>query len=414
MSITIKPTLLKRKQKKNGTIPIYIRITENRKSRYKSTGIFIQEKYWNEDGKNIRKSHRSSDALNRKIERMIHEIQEKKMQLEDREKLNLDNLKKTLEENRDLNLITTHLDKYHTHLVKSEMYWTQRHFKVVIRNINRYIKTDSKSNILLDLDSRWLEDFQEFLLTKGGPADKKGNRKGNSSNTVRKKLQRLHGFISWLIQNKVIDHDPFTSVKKVETDRSNTKTKLTYHQIEALKVLELKEESSLWHTRNFFLFSFYNAGIRFGDLCALKWENLIDGRLTYSMFKTGRKKSIKQIDPMLQILEQYRTVNSKPEDYIFPILDQHFSDPMELRRVISIKNVLINKRLKKIAKKAGIQSRISFHVSRHSFAHYALKKGMDLYSISKALGHSDLKITEQYLKSFDEEKLDADMEGIFS
>ena len=62
---------------------------------------------------------------------------------------------------------------------------------------------------------------------------------------------------------------------------------------------------------------------------------------------------------------------------------------------------------------AEIDANISFHVSRHSFANYANKKGMDLYSISKALAHSDLKTTQQYLDSFDEEKLDKSMNELF-
>lgn len=416
MSLTIKPTLLKRKQRTDGTTPIYIRITENRKSRYKSTGIFIQEKHWNDEGSRsfIRKSHRRSGALNRKIERIIHEIREKKIELENKGKLNLDSLKNTIQDKRDPKLITTQLDKYHAYLVDGEKYWSQRHFKVIIRSIKRFIKTENKSDQLEDLDSIWIEAYQSFLLTRGGPADKNGNRKGNSNNTVRKKLQRLSGFTSWMIRNKELNYDPFTGVKKVERDRSASKTKLTYDQIQAIENLDLKKGSKMWHTRNYFLFSFYNAGIRFGDLCALTWNNIVDGRLTYIMFKTGKKKSIKQLESMLQILDLYSTNKQKQEDYIFPILDQHFDDPMELRRIINQQNVLANKQLKRIAKKAHIESNISFHVSRHSFAHFALKKGMNLYSISKALGHSDLKITEQYLKSFDEEKLDTDMEDIFS
>jgi len=75
--------------------------------------------------------------------------------------------------------------------------------------------------------------------------------------------------------------------------------------------------------------------------------------------------------------------------------------------------VIVNRHLKTIATKAGIQASVSFHVSRHSFANYALKKGMDLYAISKALGHSDLKVTEEYIKTFDEELLDQSMNQLF-
>ncbi len=380
MTITINPTLLKRKKRKDGTIPIYIRITENRKSRYKSTGIFISEKHWNPVGNKgyIRKSHRSSKALNRKIERIIHSYHKKKIQLENRNKLSLKTLMSTIDDKRDPKLITTHLFKYLEHLIKAERYWSQRHFKVIIRNVERFIKFEEKSDLLKNLDSAWIEAFQGFLLAQGGPADKNGNRKGNSNNTVRKKLQRLNGFTYWLIKHKVINYDPFTGVQRVEGDRATSKTKLTYAQIRAIKKLDLKKGSKIWHTRNYFLFSFYNAGIRFGDLCALTWNNIIDGRLCYTMFKTGKKKSIKQLEPMLQILDLYSTNNQNKEDYIFPILDQHYDDPMELRRIINQQNVLTNKQLKRIAKKAHIESNISFHVSRHSFAHFALKRGMNL------------------------------------
>jgi len=121
------------------------------------------------------------------------------------------------------------------------------------------------------------------------------------------------------------------------------------------------------------------------------------------------------IDPVDHCLKYVVIAHSKAYsgDYIFPILDERYSDPKELRKRISSKNVIVNRHLKTIATKAGIQASVSFHVSRHSFANYALKKGMDLYAISKALGHSDLKVTEEYIKTFDEELLDQSMNQLF-
>jgi site-specific recombinase XerD len=152
------------------------------------------------------------------------------------------------------------------------------------------------------------------------------------------------------------------------------------------------------------------AGIRFSDICTLKAENIIDGRLRYSMHKTGTEKNIQLHKVHLEILSHY---NTEKKGYIFPLLKENYTEEFALKRKISSLNVLVNKALKRIAKKALIKENISFHVSRHSFAHNALKKGMDLYSISKALGHSGLKITEQYLKSFDEEMLDESMNSFF-
>ncbi|RME52937.1 MAG: site-specific integrase, partial [Caldilineae bacterium] len=63
--------------------------------------------------------------------------------------------------------------------------------------------------------------------------------------------------------------------------------------------------------------------------------------------------------------------------------------------------------------RAGIDKHLSFHVSRHSFADMARTKGMDLYSISKALGHANVRVTERYLKGFDAGALDEAMEALF-
>ncbi len=62
---------------------------------------------------------------------------------------------------------------------------------------------------------------------------------------------------------------------------------------------------------------------------------------------------------------------------------------------------------------ADLQINLSFHVARHSFADFARRQGMDLYSISKALGHANLKVTETYLESFDHETVDKAMDDLF-
>jgi len=65
----------------------------------------------------------------------------------------------------------------------------------------------------------------------------------------------------------------------------------------------------------------------------------------------------------------------------------------------------INEHLKTIARKVEIDKKLTSHVARHSFAEIARVKGVPLYDINKALSHSSLAITEQYLSSFDESSL---------
>ena len=414
MAITINLTLFKRKKRKNGEIPVYIRFTENRKSRYRSTGIAVPEKDWNSEEQEVRRSHRRYKKFNLQLRKLVREVESAADGLELQGALTMEALLREIsddsgeEESKSL-LITA--KKYRDSLYKEGRYWEHRHFKVVMGNLDSFITETNADDDFKEIDSNWIESFQNYLLNK---KDRTGKTVGNNANTVRKKMQRLRGMFKWLVKTKQIQNDPFLTVEKVAPVKGDTKIKLSIEQIQAIENLDLKERSSLWHVRNYFMFSFYNAGIRFGDLCTLQWKNIVDGRLTYKMHKTGGQKSIRQLAPMKKILAYYQDGTEKPEDYIFPILDQQYSDPMQLRRVSNSRNVIVNKQLRKIAELAGIQSRLSFHVSRHSFAHYALKKGMDLYSISKALGHSDLKITQEYIKSFDEELLDKSMQGLFT
>lgn len=409
MPLTINLTQLDRKKRKDGTVPIYIRITENRKSKYKSTGISVLPKYWNADRQEVRRSHDDSKRLNRKLKKKRRAFEKVRDELEYEERLSAELLKQKMSSDTDPLELINQMEKYRDSIEGTEHYWEWKKFGVVITNMKRFL--GSKQMIIDEVDAQFVERFQEFLLKEGGPK-RDGKHIPNNPNTVRRKLTSLKSFFNTLIKNTKLKHDPFTAVDKV-SENPVEKTKLTLEQIKKIENADLAEGSDLWHVRNYFMYSFYNAGIRFGDLCCLTWENIVDGRLVYKMNKTGGQKSIKQLEPMKQILDLYRHKDSEPKDYIFPILDQKYSDPFELRKAIGSKNVLINADLKKLAKSVGIEANISFHVSRHSFSHYALKKGMDLYSISKALGHADLKTTQHYLKQFDEDLLDKSMNNLF-
>ncbi|MBO6524167.1 MAG: tyrosine-type recombinase/integrase [Balneolaceae bacterium] len=249
------------------------------------------------------------------------------------------------------------------------------------------------------VDQKFLNEMQEYMT----------HELGNKPNTVRNKLQRFRGLVNEAFKQGLISKDPYYQFERVKREKVS-RAKLGEKEINRIVNLELEKGSELWHVRNYFIFSFYMAGIRFSDICTLTPENLVDGRLKYEMKKTGSTKNIKLLEPAIEILKGY---NTDKKGYIFPILNEVYKDEFVLRKKISSKNVIVNRHLKELAKQAKIDENISFHVSRHSFANYALQKGMGVYSISKALAHSNLKTTEVYLKSFDEELLDNEMENIF-
>lgn len=224
------------------------------------------------------------------------------------------------------------------------------------------------------------------------------------------------------------DKNPFLGFKYKEVP--TMKEKLDMLEIQRIIDLSLDEGSLIWHVRNYFMFSFYCAGIRAADLIQLRWRNITsEGRLNYTMNKNGKNRDMVLVPQALEILKYYFREDASPDDYIFPLLnnkakfakyvtsaDQKTMTP-EMRKVqyrqVSAKNALINKYLKKIAEKAEITKNLSFHISRHSFAKYAKENEMDSSVVKELLAHTNLATTERYMGTFDTKKTDNALKSLF-
>jgi integrase/recombinase XerD len=124
--------------------------------------------------------------------------------------------------------------------------------------------------------------------------------------------------------------------------------------------------------------------------------------------KTNSQVAIKLPQKALEIILKYKKENQKLSDRIFPILDKRdYKTKNELSDAINSKNASANKSLLRIAEKVGIEKRISFHTSRHTWATRALSKGMKIHHVSKLLGHASVRTTEVYAKIINKDLDDA-------
>lgn len=250
-------------------------------------------------------------------------------------------------------------------------------------------------------------------------------------NTIEVQFNILRTLVHRAIEVGIMEasRDPFLvfKYKGVKT----VKEKLDDSEMERIINLELEKGSLIWHCKNYFLFSYYCAGIRAADLIQLRWGNVTgSGRLHYQMGKNHKERDLLLVEQAVEILRHYHREDAKATDYIFPLLSndaeyaryvtQADKDRMkpELRHKmyqdISSKNALINKYLKKIAEKAEIAKPLSMHISRHSFAHIAQEAGAESSAIKNILGHSNLATTELYMGSFDTSKTDETLRNVFA
>ncbi|MCQ2307219.1 MAG: site-specific integrase [Bacteroidales bacterium] len=293
-----------------------------------------------------------------------------------------------------------------------------------LNKLKKYQK--GKDLLFSEIDYEYITNFKAYL-------DKLPNERHPEKrihpNTVQEVLNEFRSNINKAIKEGKMapEKNPFMvfQIKGVKT----VKDKLTADEIESIKALELKEGSLLWHCRNYFLFSFYCAGIRAGDLIQMRWRNIVGERLNYQMGKNHKVRDLVLVEPALKILDYYRPEKFKGSDYIFPLLDpskpyakcvtemdydsMNVATKQELFKDISAKNALINKELNKIAELAGIDKRVSMHISRHSFAKIAKDEGTDNSAIQKMLAHSSLKITEGYMGNFDTNATDEALKNVF-
>lgn len=155
---------------------------------------------------------------------------------------------------------------------------------------------------------------------------------------------------------------------------------LTFEEVQTLFNYQPRHE-----VLRIFLFGCFT-GLRISDLLNLKYKDIKDGAIYITQGKTRETVFIPLHENALTLINPDQT---DPDSYIFDIrsIQQNHRDL-----------------LKALFKKAGINKRAFFHLSRHTFATLSLSFGADLYTVSKLLGHTEISVTQRYAKVIDENK----------
>lgn len=383
MSTTsVKLVLRKDKVRKDGTAPIWIRVTKDRRSRYRKTGVRVDPQYWLPKKQEISSTHELADAYNKKIKELYLKASREALKGKSAKAIQA-------AVHGDSGSLTAYLQQHIDALGKvDKKYWEHKRYKVTLNKLKACFGEQIQFK---DITPQALDRFEQYLV---------GKRK-NNPNTVRKELSRLKRIFRMAERDGEIEKNPFR-VYDMPAGTKPNRRKLSFDVVKKLADLELDGFHAV--TRDAFLFSFYAGGMRFGDVCLLKPTNIRDGRLDYVMQKTGTHVSVPLPPPALEIVDRYRSDRT----YLFPFLTNGAEKTwVHVRKRIGSNNTLVNDALKEIAEIAEIRADgLSFHVSRHSYADFARRKSGDLYAVSKTLGHTSLAVTQQYLREMDRDVVD--------
>ncbi|RBQ08986.1 site-specific integrase [Pedobacter miscanthi] len=376
--------LRKAKTDQQGLSSIYMRITVEKKRCELSTGKTCPEKEW-ENGKVSGSSSRAK-TLNlylHQLETKLHEAHRQLLLMDElitAQTLANQFLGKTDKPRMLTEVFQDHNDEMEALVGIEFAPMTLLRYQTALRHIKQFLTEKHK---IKDIDIRkinheFLTDYDFFLRT---------TRKCNNNSAV-KYIKNLKKIIKLCLANGWINRDPFANFKaKVKVVERPC---LSQEEINKLEILEFGNER-LNRVRDIFLFSCYT-GLAYIDIYQLKRSEIIirnsnERWLITSRQKTGTPTRIPLLPKAIELLSKYENHPLCVDfDKAFPVSS----------------NQKMNAYLKEIADLCGIGFVLSYHIARHTFATtITLQNGVPIETVSKMLGHKDIRTTQHYAKTLD-------------
>jgi len=379
--------------RKDGRMPIVTRVTVNGIIAQFNTKLEIQPTSWSvKMGKVIghsseNKQHNAQlEQIKASLHGIYHELQRKDNYVT-AEKVKNEFLGISEHHETLLALFQRHNDDVLKLIGISKSAATYQKYEVTRKHLQKFIqlKYQITDISLKEIKNIFICDFEIYLLTTASC----------NANTTAKFMQFFKRIILIARNNGLIVVDPFANykIRLTKVDRGY----LTQEDVE--KILKKQFVTKrLELVRDIFIFSCFT-GLAYIDVKNLTEKNVrtsFDGNLWImtKRQKTKVESNILLLDVPKMILEKYKGVS--PNDKLLPILS----------------NQKMNSYLKEIGDVCEIDKELTFHLARHTFATtITLAKGVPIETVSKMLGHTNIKTTQIYARITDS-KISNDMQAL--
>lgn len=393
---TIKIVLRKDKILASGDLPVFLRLTFNRKPKYyvlkgEQGTLSCGLKKWNETLGRYNRNKELNQFLDQyelRANQVIRDLE------------NFDFSFQYFEEKYFRNYDETIVVPFINGIIE-KLASEKKHGTADVYRDTRNRVIEFKPNISFqEIDYRLLGEFEKHLISKG-----------NSASTVSIYLRTLRAAYNKAIIADVVKMDLYPFKKFKIKSGSATKRALTKKDMKLLMSYEPEENSRQWHSLNYFVFSYLTRGMNLKDIALLKWkDNIVGDRIVYERAKTINTKNVQdhniiKIEPEIEkILNRY----SKENEYVFPILEPGLS-ALTIRYRIKGTLKKISKDLKEIAAelKIDVADQVTHYWARHTYATTLKRSGISTAVISEALGHSSEATTKAYLDKFEQTEIDS-------
>jgi len=392
--------ILRKETKKDGTNPLAIRITKDRKSSYIYLEYSVKETDWDTTNQRVKKSHPNSARLNNYLIKKLAEANDNSLELETKKTLvTAKAVSESIKPKTKASLFEQ-ADLYIKRLKEDGKFNRYSADLPRIKHLKEYFKNDIAFS---DITLPQLERFKASLKSKNKLSER----------SAVNHLVVVRSIFSQAIKEGVCDskYYPFGKDKIKIKFPDSKKVGLSKGDVESIESVELPEQAN--HARNLWLISFYFAGMRISDVLRLKWSDFQDGRMYYAMGKNTKGDSLKVPDKVMQILKQYEAFKDEENDLIFRELRNiDLNDRFEMERIIASRNGMIDKYLREdVAKAAGIKSPLTMHIARHTFGNISGDK-IPIQMLQKLYRHSSITTTIGYQSNFIHKDVDEALNAV--
>ena len=370
----------------NGLLPIYVRLTVVGKRLEFSTKKFVEKSKWSNELSKMKGTTEEARSINSYLDLMKSKVLDAQMELIHRNQtLSIENFKSKLLGTEERQRMLVPIFKDHNNKIKElvgKEYapGTLERYTTSLKHTIEFMQW--KYNVsdidITKIDHAFITDYEFWLRSVRNCAN----------NTAVKYIKNFNKIIKLCLANDWLEKNPFANykskVKEVE------RVYLTENEIQSIIEKDFKTER-LSVVRDIFLFSCFT-GLAYIDVKNLTKSHIsfgIDGEkwiFTHRQ-KTESASKIPILPVTQMIIEKYENHPQCNNEYkLLPILS----------------NQKMNAYLKEIAGVCEIEKELTFHIARHTFATtVTLTNGVPIESVSKMLGHKNLRTTQHYAKVLD-------------
>ncbi len=388
--------ILRNKANKKGLYPVVLKVIKDRKIKVITLGLECLKSNWDKDSGQFKKTEKNYIQRNRVL------LKQREKALAIITEFQLENIDFTLNQFEE-----KFRGKKSSKITVSE-FWKEkisdlneagrtgnaRAYKDVYTSFFKFQK--NKSLVFREITPSLLDKYETYLRSKQ-----------NTDGGIGLKMREIRALYNDAIKKGIVDEKyyPFKVYKVSKLKGKGIKKAISRDEMKLMEALDTEKYPHLVDTKNYMIFSYYMGGMNFIDMMKLKWDNIQGDRILYIRSKTKGRFTVKMAEPVKKLISYYQS-QKRPTGYVFPILLKENLTPMQVENRKHKTLRKFNKQLKEIAKIQGVKQNVTSYVIRHSYATNLKFAGISSDLIGQSMGHSDVSVTNSYLKEFEDTVID--------